>query len=311
MKKKNIIKVIIIVIILLLLAFGLYYVKKNNWFIKNNNDEKKDKIIETMEDDQKEEEISQNMDVNKYDKKTSKKELDNMNKNNNKFNDNNFEKDDVDRRFEIRLINPDEFPISHDGGIIDEQKDNQKDNQNKQGISSDYGQMDKPNNSKRPEKSINSEKINTQNMDKTNTPKSNNSKQTSKQKKDKIDIPKQADNSKPAENSGNEIIEQEDIKKEELEKILTIFTKNYRAGLGLVFNSKNNNELPDEAFVGIKTTGENDGKFHKISWSGDDLDDIKANKPGEYQLKVDVNDIVKIQEKDYTDISFYINIVIR
>ncbi|MDO4605477.1 MAG: hypothetical protein Q4B23_05830, partial [Helcococcus sp.] len=113
------------------------------------------------------------------------------------------------------------------------------------------------------------------------------------------------------ENPEEGVIEQEELEKEKLSKLLTIFTKNYRVGQGLVFNSKNNNKLPDEAFIGIKTTGENDGKLHKIIWSGNQLEEVKSNKIGKYRLKVEVKDEIIIAEKNFENISFYVDIVIK
>lgn len=112
-------------------------------------------------------------------------------------------------------------------------------------------------------------------------------------------------------NDDNPPIDQEEIDKEDLSKILAIFTKNYRLNEGLVFNAKNKNVLPSEVYIGLKSTGENDGELHKISWSGDQIQDVKDNKPGKYQLKVEVLDDFKIADKEYEKVSFFVDVLIK
>ena len=291
MKKK---KILFIIVVFLLILFGLKFLK-NNWILPNKD--KNITIEETKEEKQKEN--KNKLSKNEKEIKDNKKDLNNMKdkKSNNKFNDNNFEKDNVDRRTDIKPIKPGEFPIKYDGGINDKQNGNKLENQDsdKQDNPSNSGKTDKLKNPQNPEKPEKPGK-----SDRPNKPKPGNP-----------DNPNQDDNPKPDDKPSNDIIEQEDIEKDELGKLLTIFTKNYRVGQGLVFNSKNNNKLPDEAFVGIKKTGENDGKLHKIIWSGNQLEEVKSNKIGKYRLKVEVKDEIIIAEKNFENISFYVDIVIK
>ena len=305
MKNKNTIKAMIVVIIILLLGFWLNYARNNYSLIKSNNDKEKNNLIETLKEKQKEDKISGNIDSNKDEKESSELNSNNTKDKNNKFNDNNFEENEVDRSSDVRIIKPGEFPINHDVGINDKQNGNQTENQNADTLSKS-GQNEKINTqvTQKPGQSQQAEQ-----KDKTNQGKSE---KPNIQKPEKPDNTQDPNKIKPDDSSVDDIIQQEDIIKEELGKMLTIFTENYRSvEEGLVFNSKNKNELPYEAFVGIKTTGENDGKLHKISWSGDNLDDIKANIKGKYRLKVSVNDTLRVAEKEYSDISFYVDVVIK
>lgn len=285
MKKK---KIIAIIVILLLIIFGLKCLK-NKWI---PNKDKNITIEETKEEKQKEN--KNKISNNEKERKDKKKDLNNMKdkKSNNKFNNNNFTRDNVDRSTDIRPIKPGEFPIEHDGNINDNQSSgNQKD---KTGTDNP-GKGTQEKNTKKPDKS--------------------DTKKPEISKPDRPEIQKPENPEKPKtpkpDNSEDGIIEQEKLEKEKLSKLLTIFTKNYRVNEGLVFNSKNKNKLPDEAYIGVKATGENDGKLHKINWSGDQLEDVKSNKPGKYQLKVEVEDEISIAEKNFENISFYVDIVIK
>ena len=296
MKKK---KIILIIVILLLIIFG-FKCLKNKWIIPN-----KDKNI-TIEETKEEKQIENNNKISKNEKeiKDNKKDLNNMKdkKTNNKFNNNNFTRDNVDRSTDIRPIKPGEFPIEHDGNINDNQSGgNEKDKigTDNPAKGSQEQNTPKPDNSgaKKPEISK---------PENPDTKKPENSKPDRPGKQN----PEEPKNPKP-DNPEDGIVEQEELEKEKLSKLLTIFTKNYRVNEGLVFNSKNKNKLPDEAYIGVKSTGENDGRLHKINWSGDQLEDVKSNKPGKYQLKVEVEDEISIAEKNFENISFYVDVVIK
>lgn len=307
MKKK---KIIAIIVILLLVLFG-FKCLKNKWM---SNKDKNITIEETKEEKQKEN--KNKISKNEKERKDNKKDLNNMKdkKSNNKFN-NNFTRDNVDRRTDIRPIKPGEFPIEHDGNINDNQNGgNQKDKTgtNNPGKGSQEQNTQKPDKSgnKKPEisKPVNPDTKKPE----VSKPENPDTKKPEISKPDRpgTQTPEKPKNPKP-DNPEEGVIEQEELEKEKLSKLLTIFTKNYRVNEGLVFNSKNKNKLPDEAYIGFKATGENDGKLHKINWSGDQLEDVKANKPGKYQLKVEVEDEISIAEKNFENISFYVDIVIK
>lgn len=292
MKKK---KIIAIIVILLLIIFG-FKCLRNKWM---SNKDKNITIEETKEEKQKEN--KNKISKNEKERKDNKKDLNNMKdkKSNNKFNNNNFARDNVDRSTDIRPIKPGEFPIEHDGNINDNQSGgNQKD---KTGTNNP-GKGSQEQNTQKPDKSGNKKP-------EISKPVKPNIKKPEISKPENPDT-KKSKNPKP-DNPEEGVIEQEELEKEKLSKLLTIFTKNYRVNQGLVFNSKNKNKLPDEAYIGFKSTGENDGKLHKINWSGDQLEDVKTNKPGKYQLKVEVEDEFSIAEKKFDNISFYVSVVIK
>lgn len=310
MKNKK--KLIILIILLLLFAIGLNYALKSRLFSENSAyeqdvDSNKKDISESNDDEKKDgmkKDISKNSDA-KIKNDMKKNEVKDISKkqdftkkgNTNKFDDNNFSKNEVENYTDIKVLRPGEFPIEYEGKIdsdVEKNSEREINNSNKTTLVENNGKLDKSNQN---------EKVNEDNLINS----SDDTKEMDKKTEDTIDNP----------NKNDEIIgdtspiENEDIDKENLQDILTIFTKNYRVNEGLVFSSKNKNMLPTNAYIGLKATGENDGKMHEISWSKEDLESIQNNIPGKYKMLVNVMDDLKIADKVYENVSFYVDVIIK
>lgn len=69
--------------------------------------------------------------------------------------------------------------------------------------------------------------------------------------------------------------------------------------------------LPQSSLVGLRRSGENDGKMHTIQWEGNSLSDIANGKRGEYELLARVEGECIINGSDYSNATFVVNIIVE
>ncbi len=133
-------------------------------------------------------------------------------------------------------------------------------------------------------------------------------------KKDE-NLPKNQDENKPEKDKdlpGN----QDDNKNQEDNPIVKnndfiLVNDNYSSGKNALVFEKGKAVLPDEGLLILKKTGENDGIFHKVKWTGKDLDKVLKGEVGNYVLTVQVEESISINGVDYGKINFDMNIIIE
>jgi len=101
--------------------------------------------------------------------------------------------------------------------------------------------------------------------------------------------------------------QQEDMVREDI----AVFAENYLSDYGLVYSSKMDFVLPSKAFIGLKSTGEYDGKEHEITWSGDSIENVRNKVPGNYRLSAHVAEECRLGNETAKEFTFYVDVTIQ
>ena len=101
--------------------------------------------------------------------------------------------------------------------------------------------------------------------------------------------------------------QQEDRVREDI----AVFAENYLSDYGLIYSSKMDFALPSKAFIGLKSTGEYDGKEHEITWSGDGIENVRNKVPGNYRLSAYVAEECRLGNETAKEFTFYVDVTIQ
>ena len=69
--------------------------------------------------------------------------------------------------------------------------------------------------------------------------------------------------------------------------------------------------LEENALIGLKLSGENNGVRLNVKWEGKSLEQVKSAQKGEYQLAVSSLQDLVINDKNYGKVKFIVKIIIE
>lgn len=125
---------------------------------------------------------------------------------------------------------------------------------------------------------------------------------------------KSKDNKKetlPKENEGTHDKSGEDKALENASEDFIILNEHLYADKTLKYKALEGVNLEENALIGLKLSGENNGTRLNVKWEGKSLEQVKSAQKGEYQLAViSLQDLV-INDKNYGKVKFIVKIIIE
>ena len=92
---------------------------------------------------------------------------------------------------------------------------------------------------------------------------------------------------------------------------LLILNEHLYADKTLKYNASTGVSLEENALIGLKLTGENNGTKLNVKWEGKDLEKVKNAQKGEYLLVVSSLEDLVINGKNYGKVKFTVKIIIE
>lgn len=99
--------------------------------------------------------------------------------------------------------------------------------------------------------------------------------------------------------------------KENLSTAFTLFCTSTDKLGKLRFKAGQSINLPEKAYIGFKSNGENTGEEIGIEWSGEDIAVIKTGVKGSYSLTAYPKENIVIDGKDYGRVKFLADIIVE
>ena len=115
----------------------------------------------------------------------------------------------------------------------------------------------------------------------------------------------------PKENEGAPDKSSEDKALENASEDFIILNEHLYADKTLKYKALEGVNLEENALIGLKLSGENNGTRLNVKWEGKSLEQVKSAQKGEYQLAViSLQDLV-INDKNYGKVKFIVKIIIE
>ena len=99
--------------------------------------------------------------------------------------------------------------------------------------------------------------------------------------------------------------------KENLSTAFTLFCTSTDKLGKLRFKAGQSINLPEKAYIGFKSNGENTGEEIGIDWSGEDIAAVKTGVKGSYSLAAYPKENIVIDGKDYGRVKFLADIIVE
>ena len=125
---------------------------------------------------------------------------------------------------------------------------------------------------------------------------------------------KSKDNKKetlPKENEGVPDKSSEDKALENASEDFIILNEHLYADKTLKYKALEGVNLEENALIGLKLSGENNGVKLNVKWEGKSLEQVKSAQKGEYQLAVSSLQDLVINDKNYGKVKFIVKIIIE
>ena len=125
---------------------------------------------------------------------------------------------------------------------------------------------------------------------------------------------KSKDNKKetlPKENEGAPDKSSEDKALENASEDFIILNEHLYADKTLKYKALEGVNLEENALIGLKLSGENNGVKLNVKWEGKSLEQVKSAQKGEYQLAVSSLQDLVINDKNYGKVKFIVKIIIE
>ena len=115
----------------------------------------------------------------------------------------------------------------------------------------------------------------------------------------------------PKENEGVPDKSSEDKALENASEDFIILNEHLYADKTLKYKALDGVNLEDNALIGLKLSGENNGVKLNVKWEGKSLEQVKSAQKGEYQLAVSSLQDLVINDKNYGKVKFIVKIIIE
>ena len=122
------------------------------------------------------------------------------------------------------------------------------------------------------------------------------------------------DNKKELLPKENETVPNESSEDKALENAsedFIILNEHLYADKTLKYKALDGVNLEDNALIGLKLSGENNGVKLNIKWEGKSLEQVKNAQKGEYQLAVSSLEDLVINNNNYGKVKFIVKIIIE
>ena len=115
----------------------------------------------------------------------------------------------------------------------------------------------------------------------------------------------------PKENEGVPDKSSEDKAPENASEDFIILNEHLYADKTLKYKALEGVNLEENALIGLKLSGENNGVKLNVKWEGKSLEQVKSAQKGEYQLAVSSLQDLVINDKNYGKVKFIVKIIIE
>ena len=115
----------------------------------------------------------------------------------------------------------------------------------------------------------------------------------------------------PKENEGAPDKSSEDKALENASEDFIILNEHLYADKTLKYKALEGVNLEENALIGLKLSGENNGVKLNVKWEGKSLEQVKSAQKGEYQLAVSSLQDLVINDKNYGKVKFIVKIIIE
>ena len=115
----------------------------------------------------------------------------------------------------------------------------------------------------------------------------------------------------PKENEGVPDKSSEDKALENASEDFIILNEHLYADKTLKYKALEGVNLEENALIGLKLSGENNGVKLNVKWEGKSLEQVKSAQKGEYQLAVSSLQDLVINDKNYGKVKFIVKIIIE
>ena len=115
----------------------------------------------------------------------------------------------------------------------------------------------------------------------------------------------------PKENEGAPDKSSEDKALENASEDFIILNEHLYADKTLKYKALEGVNLEENALIGLKLSGENNGTRLNVKWEGKSLEQVKSAQKGEYQLAVSSLQDLVINDKNYGKVKFIVKIIIE
>jgi len=115
----------------------------------------------------------------------------------------------------------------------------------------------------------------------------------------------------PKENEGIPDKSSEDKALENASEDFIILNEHLYADKTLKYKALEGINLEENALIGLKLSGENNGVKLNVKWEGKSLEQVKSAQKGEYQLAVSSLQDLVINDKNYGKVKFIVKIIIE
>ena len=115
----------------------------------------------------------------------------------------------------------------------------------------------------------------------------------------------------PKENEGAPDKSSEDKALENASEDFIILNEHLYADKTLKYKALEGVSLEENALIGLKLSGENNGVKLNVKWEGKSLEQVKSAQKGEYQLAVSSLQDLVINDKNYGKVKFIVKIIIE
>ena len=115
----------------------------------------------------------------------------------------------------------------------------------------------------------------------------------------------------PKENEGYPNESSEDKALENASEDFIILNEHLYADKTLKYKALEGVNLEENALIGLKLSGENNGARLNVKWEGKSLEQVKSAQKGEYQLAVSSLQDLVINDKNYGKVKFIVKIIIE